>query len=83
MRQLVLGFASERDAASAVPFDPAIQEQLVTLMAAAILAVVGDVRAEEHGGSDDADAIERQDRTTAPEAEGGGLRAAVDGPAGP
>lgn len=83
MKQLVLGFASEGDAARAVPLDPAIQEQVVTLMATAILAVVEGVRVEEHGGRDDADAIEQQDRTTAPEAESGGLHAAVDGPAGP
>ena len=60
MRQLVLGFAGERDAASAVPLDPAIQEQLVTLMARAILAVVDDVHAEEHEGRDDADTGEQQ-----------------------
>jgi len=83
MRQLVLGFAIEQDVASAVPLDPAIQERLVALMATAILAVVDNVDTEEHGGRDDADAIEQQDRATTPEAEGGGLHAAVDGPAGP
>lgn len=83
MRQLVLGFAKERDAASAVPLDPAIQEQLVTLMARAILAVVDDVHAEEPGGRDDADPIEQQDRARPPAAEGGGLHAAVVGETGP
>lgn len=83
MKQLVLGFANERETANAVPLDPAVQERLVTLMATAILVVVDDVHAEEHGGRDDTDAIEQQDRTTAPESEGSGLHAAVHRPASP
>jgi len=80
MKQLELGFASERD--TAVLLDPAIQDKVVTLMAKAVLAVV--VEAEELGGrDDDAGAIEQQDRTTAPGAEGGGLHATVLGQASP
>lgn len=83
MKQLVLGFASERDPANTVPLDPAIQERLVTLMAKAMLAIVEHGRAEDHGGRDDADTIEQQDRATAPESEGGGLHAPVHRPTGP
>jgi hypothetical protein len=83
MKQLVLGFANEREAAGAVPLDPAIQERLVTLMAAAILAVVDDGDAKGKGGRDDADASEQQDRAAAPESKGGDLHAPIHRPSGP
>ena len=83
MKQLVLGFANEQEPANTVPLDPAIQERLVTLMAKVIRAVGENSHAEDQGGRDDADALEQQDRATAPESKGGGLHAPVHRPAGP
>ena len=80
MRQLVLGFGNEQEPAEAIPLAPESREQLVQLMAAAVLAVVSG--ADERGGDDDPGAIEQQDQATAPEPEGGGLHAPVHRPAG-
>ena len=83
MKQLVLGFGSEWEAASVVvPLHPETQEHLVTLMAQAILVVVGT--SEEQGGQrDDADAIGQQDPAPTSESEGRGLHAPVHEQAGP
>ncbi len=85
MKQLVLGFGNEWEAANVVPLRPETQEHLVTLMALmaqAILAVA--CTSEQHGGqSDDAEAIGQQDQPTTSESEGRGLHAPILGEAGP
>ena len=78
MKQLVLGFGSEWEAASEVRLDPEIQEQLVTLMAEAIVAVV-DTSEQQGGQGDDANAIGAQDPAATSESEGRGLHAPILG----
>ena len=83
MRQLVLSFGSEWEPASLdVPLQPEVREQLVVLMAQAIVSLVDD--SEEQGGrSGEARAIEQQDQAAASQSEGGDLHASVHGQASP
>ena len=82
MTQLAFGFASQRGP-SVVHLDPETRARLVALIAQAILMVVEATQETQGGRSDDAEASERQDQSTSPEQEGGGLHATVHDEAGP